>query len=174
MIALGGIALGVLSAIAGNVFDRSGNSVGYTAFGNVYSTDGDYLGHIFAGRVYDLSGKRIGYVGYLKFIHLDPETEESHNPNPAQSNPPAENQTRSIAADYASSRDEIHTPNPIGQPSRGHPVVLWGKAITSGDADYGLVAQRAVQPDGTNSLEFWTLLGKEGRQIRTERFQRKA
>jgi hypothetical protein len=71
---------------------------------------------------------------------------------------PTPRPTPSIAADYASHWAAIHT----SAPGYGRRQVLWGRSITSGDGDYGFLAQRAPQPDGTISLEFWILLGKKG------------
>jgi hypothetical protein len=71
---------------------------------------------------------------------------------------PTPRPTPSIAADYASHWAAIHT----SAPGSGRRQVLWGRSITSGDGDYGFLAQRAPQPDGTISLEFWILLGKKG------------
>jgi hypothetical protein len=75
---------------------------------------------------------------------------------------PTPKPTPSIAADYAAHWDAIHTSYPTIRLGPGHPAVLWGRAVTNGNADYGFLAQRATQPDGSISLEFWILLGKEG------------
>ena len=75
---------------------------------------------------------------------------------------PTPKPTPSIAADYATHWDAIHTSYPIIRLGAGHPAVLWGRTVTNGNADYGFLAQRATQPDGSISFEFWILLGKEG------------
>jgi hypothetical protein len=76
--------------------------------------------------------------------------------------PPTSEPTPSIAADYATHWYAIHTFYPTIRLGPGHRTVLWGRSVTTGGADYGFLAQRAMQTDGTISLEFWILLGKKG------------